>query len=154
GDAGRGGQGDGGQRMRDISEEMRSAASELRRQDPAQASARGNRALDKLRQLQQQLESARPDERRRALGEVQLEGRQLADRERQIASELARTTPGEAGRDAVRRLAGEQERLAERTRALKDALRRQSAGAPQSALRPSTSSGRPESVDGRSPQSN
>src|SRR5262249_37100799 len=69
GQSGQAGQsGDAGQRMRDVTEEMRSAASELRRQDPGQASARGNKALEKLRQLQQQLESARPDDRRRALG--------------------------------------------------------------------------------------
>ena len=82
--------------MRDVSDEMRNAASELRRQDPGQASARGNRALEKLRELQQQLESAaRPDDRRRALGEMQLEARQLADAQRQIASELGKTAPGD-----------------------------------------------------------
>jgi hypothetical protein len=128
GEAGQSGNsgGDSGQRMRDVSEEMRNAASELRRQDPGQASARGTRALEKLRQLQQQLESARPDERRRALGEMQLEARQLADAQRQIASELARTTQGDPGKDAVRKLAGEQERLAERTRALQKGLQQSS----------------------------
>lgn len=120
---------DGGTRMRDVSEEMRNAASELRRQDPGQASARGNRALEKLRALQQQLESARPDERRRALGEMQLEARQLADAQKQIASALAKTAQGDAGKDAVRRLAGEQDQLAERARKLQDALTQQSKGA-------------------------
>ena len=76
--------------MRDASEEMRNATSDLRRQDPEQASARGSRALEKLRETQRQLEAARPDERRRALGEMQLEARQMADAQRQIASELAR----------------------------------------------------------------
>jgi hypothetical protein len=111
--------------MRDVSEEMRNAASELRRQDPGQASARGSRALEKLRELQQQLESARPDERRRALGEMQLEARQLADAQRRIASELAKTAQGDAGKDAVRKLAGEQGRLAERAQQLQDALTQQ-----------------------------
>ena len=114
-------------RMRDVSEEMRNAASELRRQDPGQASARGNRALEKLRELQQQLESARPEDRRRALGDLQLEARQLADAQRQIASELARTQPGDAGKDAVRKLAGEQDRLAARASKLQDALKQQAA---------------------------
>jgi hypothetical protein len=120
-------QGENSKRMRDVSEEMRSAASELRRQDPGQASARGNRALEKLRELQQQLEAGRPDERRRALGEMQLEARQLADAQRQIAAELGKTAQGEAGKDAVRRLAGEEERLAERARKLQDALKQQAA---------------------------
>src|SRR5262249_58066157 len=118
-----GGQSGQAGQMRDVSEEMRSATSDLRRQDPAQASARGNRALEKLRELQQQLESARPDERRRALGELQLEARQLADAQRQIASELGKTAQGDASGDAVRRLAGEQDRLAERAPKLERALK-------------------------------
>ena len=84
------GQGQSGKEMRDISEEMRGAASDLRRQDADQASARAARALDKLRDLERQLESASPDGRRRALGDLQLEARQLADAERQIASESGR----------------------------------------------------------------
>jgi len=118
-------QSENSKRMRDVSEEMRSAAGELRRQEPGQASARGSRALEKLRELQQQLESARPDERRRALGEMQLEARQLADAQRQIAAELGKSAQGEAGKDAVRRLAGEEERLAERARKLQEALQQQ-----------------------------
>jgi hypothetical protein len=112
---------------------MRNAASELRRQDPGQASARGNRALEQLRELQQQLESARPDDRRRALGETQLEARQLADAQRQIASELARTAQGDAGKDAVRKLAGEQDRLAERAKKLQEALKQQGSQGSQGA---------------------
>src|SRR5262249_18588458 len=115
--------------MRDVSEDMRSATSDLRRQDQAQASARGSRALEKLHQLEQQLESAQPDERRRALGELQLEARQMADAQRQIASELGTAAQGAPGRDAVRKLAGEQDRLAERARSLQDSLKRQSAAA-------------------------
>jgi collagen triple helix repeat protein/uncharacterized protein DUF4175 len=134
GQSGQAGQsGDNTQRMRDVSEEMRNATSDLRRQDPSQASARGSRALEKLRQLEQQLESARPDERRRALGELQLEARQLADAERQIASELGKSVPGEAGKDAVRKLAGEQDRLAERARKLEDSLKQSASGARQAA---------------------
>jgi hypothetical protein len=120
-------QSENSKRMRDVSDEMRNAASELRRQDPGQASARGNRALEKLRELQRQLEAGRPDEKRRALGEMQLEARQLADAQRQIASELGKTAQGDAGKDAVRRLAGEEERLAERARKLQEALKQQAA---------------------------
>ena len=129
GQQGASGQGGGGddasQKMRDAAEEMRNATSDLRRQDPKQASARGSRALDKLRETERQLEGARPDDRRRVLGEMQLEARQMADAERQIASELGKAGSGEAGKDAVRRLAGEQERLADRARKLQDALKRQ-----------------------------
>ena len=109
--------GDNGNRMRDVSEEMRSAASELRREDPTQATERGSRALEKLRELEKQLQAGAPDERRRAMGDMQLEARQLADGQRQVSSELGRVGQGDAGRDAVRRLAGEQERLAERAAA-------------------------------------
>ena len=104
------------QQMRDVSEEMRNAASDLRRQDPGQASARGNRALEKSAALEQQLQSRRgPTKRRRALGEMQLEARQLADAERQVASSSGHCQ-GELPKDAVRRLAGEQDRLADRAR--------------------------------------
>ena len=41
-----------------ISEEMRNAASDLRRQDPQQASARGDRALQQLRNLERQMQGA------------------------------------------------------------------------------------------------
>ena len=127
-------QGQGGtsgqQGMRDVSEAMRNAANDLRRQDAKQAAASGSRALDRLRQLQRQLEGgfAGPDEKRRALGDMQLEARQLADAQRQVASELNRTPQGEAGKDSVRRLAGEQDRLAERARSLQQRLK-QEAGA-------------------------
>src|SRR6185369_10987703 len=105
---------------------------------PASCAARirGRRALDKLRELQQQLESARPDDRRRALGEMQLEARQLADAQRRIASELARTPQGEAGKDAVRKLAGEQDRLAERAKKLQESLKQQGAAAGRAAADP------------------
>jgi hypothetical protein len=60
---------------------------------------------------------------------MQLEARQLAGAERQVASEMGRTAPGESGKDATRRLAGEQERLAERTRKLQAHLKQQASGA-------------------------
>ena len=130
GQAGRAGRaGENADRAKDASEAMRNAASDLRRQDPKQASASGSKALDELRRLQRQLESNRPDERRRAVGDLQLEARQLADAQRQIASDLGRTQNGDAGSDALRRLAGEQDRLAERARRLQDGLKQQGAAA-------------------------
>ncbi|MFN2444638.1 MAG: hypothetical protein ABR606_03490 [Vicinamibacterales bacterium] len=107
-----------GRQLREISEKMRDAASELRRQDPSEASARGSRALEQLRDLEQQMQGARPDDRKRALGDLQLETRQLADAERRLANEATRTSAGQAGQDARRRLAGEQERLADRVERL------------------------------------
>jgi hypothetical protein len=115
--------------MRDASEAMRTATSDLRRQDANQAAASGSRALEKLREAERQLEAAKPDERRRALGELQLEARQLADAQRQVASELGKAGQGDASRDAVRRLAGEQDRLAERARKLQESLKQQGAAA-------------------------
>ncbi len=109
--------------LREISEQMRNAANDLKRQDAQQASERGDRALQQLRSLEQQLQGARPDERRRALGDLQMEARQLADAERRLGNEAGRTTPGQAGEGARRRLAAEQERLADRARRLGESVK-------------------------------
>ena len=77
------------------------------------------RPAKQLRGLEQQMQGARPDERRRAMGDLQLEARQLADAERRLGNEASRTAPGAAGEDARRRLAAEQERLADRTERLR-----------------------------------
>ncbi len=121
--------GERGRQMRDVSEEMRTAASDLRRQNPAQASASGSRALDKLRDLEKQLQTARPDEGRRSLGEMQLEARQIAEAQRELASETGKSPQRAAGGDAARRLSAEQERLAERARNLQGRLKQQASGA-------------------------
>ena len=127
-----GGAGDTAKRMREISEEMRSAASELRRQDSAQARARGARALEKLRDLEKEMQAARApgsDDRRRALGDMQLESRQLADAQRRVAGELAKAGAGEAGKDTLRKLAGEQDQLAARAKRLTGAMKQQQGAA-------------------------
>jgi hypothetical protein len=141
--------GNTGNRMREVSEEMRNAASDLRREDPGQASARGSRALDKLRDLEQQMRASMPDEQRRAMGDLQLEARQLADAQRQVASELGRTSEGEAANDTLRRLAGDEERLAERVQRLQENLERQ-AGSPQPSDR--TGASRPGAPGGNGSQ--
>jgi hypothetical protein len=127
--------------LREISEEMQSAASDLRRQDPNQASSRGNRAAEKLRDLEQRMRSSQPDDRRRALGELQLESRQMADAQRQIANERQRAgSSGEKGQqseqdqnlqsaDAARRRSAEQERLADRMQRLEQSVRQLARGA-------------------------
>ncbi len=124
---GRGG-GDNSRKMGEAAEAMRSATSDLRRQDSDQASASGNRAIQKLDELRRQLQATAPDERRRALGDMQLEAWELADAQRQVASERGKVGSGESGREALRRLASDEERLAERVHRLQDSLERQAAG--------------------------
>ncbi len=114
-----------GNAMNAVSEEMRRATSDLRRDDAGQASERASRALDRLRELQRQIQNASPDGQRRALGDAQLEARQLADAERQIASQAGRGGSNAPSSDQLRRMAGEQERLAERVRQIEEALNRQ-----------------------------
>jgi hypothetical protein len=114
----------GSKQLRDIAEEMRNAASDLQRNNPDQASARGERATERLRELERQLRTARPDDRRRALGDLQLESKQLADAQRRLAAEASKTGQAQSGQDARRRLAGDQERLAERTERLQDSVKR------------------------------
>ncbi|HTC72380.1 MAG TPA: hypothetical protein VK655_05790 [Solirubrobacteraceae bacterium] len=120
-----GGDSDTRTEMRAISEDMRQAASDLRRGSSSGAGTSGGRALDKLRELERRLQASRPDERRRALGDMQLEARQLADAQRQAASELSRLGQGDASRDTMRRLAGDEERLADRARRLQAGLQQQ-----------------------------
>jgi hypothetical protein len=128
---------DSSRRMRDASDQMRNAAGELRRQDPRQASASAKRALDQLRAIERQMQSSGPDDQRRALGELQLEARQLADAQRQVASELAKSVRGDDAKDTARRLAGEQDRLADRTRRMQEALKQQAGAKPSGAARAS-----------------
>jgi Domain of unknown function (DUF4175) len=106
--------------LRDASEEMRGAASDLRRRDPRQASARSARALDRLRALERQLQASQPDERRRALGDLQLEARQLAERQRQLSEQTSAAARGTQAADARRRIAGDQDRLADRLKRLQE----------------------------------
>jgi len=118
----------GAQALREASEDMRAAASDLRREAPDEARQRSARALDRLNAAERGLREAGPDEQRRAAGDAQLEARQLADRQRQLADETARLG-GKGADDARRRLAGEQQRLGERADAL-DQRVRQLADAP------------------------
>ena len=115
------------QRMREISDEMRGAANDLRRQDAAQAGARSERALSKLRELERQLQEDSPDGQRQALGDLELEARQLADAQRQIAEESRATAQGQSRQDTMRRLAGQQDRVADRLRSVQGGLKQQAA---------------------------
>ena len=120
---GGGQQSSGSKRLREIAEQMRGATSDLRREDPEQASARSGQAVDQLRELSRQMERARPDERRRAMGDLQFETRQLAEAERRLAGEAEKTAPGSGGEETRRRLSAEQERMAERAERVRQAAR-------------------------------
>jgi hypothetical protein len=131
---GQGGQGQQSQQnaeasrtLRQASEDMQGATSDLRRQDPNQASNRGTRALEKLKELEQRMRSSQPDDRRRALGELQLESRQLADGQRQLSKEGQQRSQQNA--DAARRRTAEQNRLADRMQRLEESVRQLAQGA-------------------------
>lgn len=106
---------------------MRGATSDLRRQDLAGASARGDRAAERLRELERRMRGRNPDQRRRELGELQVEAQQLADLERRVADEASRLGRGTPDPTTRTRLADEQDRLAGRVEALEKQLREMSA---------------------------
>jgi hypothetical protein len=117
-----------GRSLRDALDEMRGATSDLRRQDLTGASARGDRAAEKLRESERRMRGQNPDERRRALGELQVETQQLADAERRVADETARLGKDGADAGARKRLADEQDRLAGRVGSLEKQLKEMASG--------------------------
>ncbi len=114
---------DGSSEMRAATEQMRSAASDLQRQDAAGAAQRAGRAAAQLRRLEQQLQGGSADARERAAGELRMEAQQIADEQQRIAGEAERLEKGVPDQDALRRLAGEKDKLADRV----DELRRATA---------------------------
>ena len=129
-----------GRQLREISEDMRNAATGLRRQDSQQASDSGSRASERLRELERQIQTAaarRPPPRagRPAARDAS------AGRLRSAVSPTrpARPHNGQPGDDARRRLAGEQDRLAQRVDRLEDQVKRLSkSGAGESEQRRAT----------------
>ena len=110
--------------LQQASQDMQGATSELRRDNPQEASARGNRAAERLRELEQRLRGEQPDQRRRALGEMALESRQLAEAQRRVGNQAGTGGGSPAERqDQARRAASEQERLAERAERLEQSVR-------------------------------
>jgi hypothetical protein len=122
-----------GGEMRRAADQMRSASNEMQRQNAGGAAASGERAAESLRQLERQVRGGTTDARQRAGGEAQLEAQQIADAQRRVAGEMARlekeeqSARGAAGArgavpnaaddrtgDALRRLAAEKDKLAER----------------------------------------
>ncbi len=113
--------------LRDVSDAMRQSAADLRRGAPGEAGSSAGRALEKLRDLERRLQSSQPDAWRRALGDLQLEARDIADRQRHLSAELAKIDRKDVTADAMRRLAGEEERLVDRARRLLDGVKQQAA---------------------------
>src|SRR5439155_23586706 len=60
---------------------------------------------------------------------------ELGDGQGKVASELAKSERGDDAKGTARRLAGEQERLAERTRRMQEALKQQAGAKPSGAAR-------------------
>jgi len=120
GQQGQGQSGSQGQQTDEIADQMRRAMNELRRRDPGQASQHSNAALERLRELERQLQGNSRNERRQALGELQLEAQQLADAERRLASETREAQAGNGGRETRRRLATEEDQLADRVDTLEN----------------------------------
>lgn len=140
---------EGSQRLREAAQEMANASRDLSRANLDEARQRTDQTLARLRELERRMSGeAVPDEGRRAFGEMQLEAQQLAESQRRIANEARRAQGGgsaaagakgerggkgaaagegpqekAAAGDAMRRLAAEQERLAERMSALERRLR-------------------------------
>ena len=115
--------------LQQASEEMQGATSELRRDKPQEASARGNRAAERLRELEQRLRGEQPDQQRRALGDLELESRQMAEAQRRVTNQAGSggDSPAEQ-EDQARRRASEQQRLAERAERLEQSVRQLAGG--------------------------
>ena len=114
---------------RQAAEQMRGAASDLQRQDAAGAAQRAGRAAAQLRRLEQQMQGSSPDAKARAAAELRMEAQQIADEQQRISGEAERLdkgtadNQGAADQDALRRLAGEKDKLADRV----DELRKSAA---------------------------
>jgi hypothetical protein len=122
-----------GQEMRQVSEQMRNAANEMQRRNAGGAAASSEKAAESLRQMERQMGGSTTNARQRAAGELQLEAQQIAESQRRIASEVSRlekddrnarggsgargakptAAEGRNG-DALRRLAAEKDKLADR----------------------------------------
>ncbi len=126
------GQGD----LRDAAEQMGSAASDLRRDDPGGAARSGQRAAEQLRRLERRMQGEHSGEIERAGSDLKLEAQQIAQEQRRIAAEADRLdrNSGAAAAEARKRLADEKERLAGRV----DDLRRSAQQAAQGATGPDT----------------
>jgi hypothetical protein len=128
-----GGQQAGSDAMQQAVGAMGDAAKNLARADLTQAQSDVERTLEQLRDLERRLRGAQPDERRRAVGELQVEAQQMAEAQQRLSAESRRLQQqgSPASGDALRRMATEQDRLADRVSSLRRGLSELSAGAGQ-----------------------
>lgn len=122
-----------GDALQQAAREMADAARDMARADMNQAQARTDRSLERLRDLERRMRGAEPDERRRAVGELQVEAQQMAEAQQRLSQESRRLQQqgSPASGDALRRMATEQDRLADRARSLRRGLQELSQGAGQ-----------------------
>src|SRR5262247_403365 len=100
---------------------MRTAANDLRRENPGEAARSGERAANQLRRLERQMQGATPGESARAGGDLKLQAQQIAQEQHRIATEAGRLGQNNSGAsvtDARKRLADEKDDLATRVEGL------------------------------------
>jgi hypothetical protein len=121
--------------MQRAAEEMRNAATEMQRQNPSGAAASAQQAAEALKRLERQVRGSSADARQRTAGELRLEAQQIAEAQRRAAAEAARLEKERSGTDratsdALRRLAAEKDKLADRIDRLQQAAREAERDAP------------------------
>jgi len=121
--------------MQRAAEQMRSAAAEMQRQNASGAAASAEQAAEALKRLERQVRGSSADRRQRTAGEMRLEAQQIAEGQRRAAGEAARlekerSASDRATSDALRRLAAEKDKLAERIDRLQQAAREAERDAP------------------------
>jgi Domain of unknown function (DUF4175) len=109
-------QGQGSGELRGAADQMRSAASDLRRENPADAARNGERAASQLRRLERQMQGDSRAGSASASGDMKLEAQQIAQEQHRIATEAGRLgrNQGASVADARKRLADEKDKLASR----------------------------------------
>jgi hypothetical protein len=132
---GRGNSSPSGSEMQRAAEQMRNAAAEMQRQNATGAAASAEQAAEALRRLERQVRGSSADGRQRTAGELRLEAQQIAEAQRRAAAEAARLEKERSGTDratsdALRRLAAEKDKLADRIDRLQQAAREAEREAP------------------------
>jgi hypothetical protein len=126
------GQTQSGGELRDAAEQMRSAAGDLRRENPAEAARNGERAAGQLRRLERLMQGDGQESQPHAGSDLKLEAQQIAQEQHRIAAEAGRLGKNNAGAgttDARKRLADEKDQLASRVDDLTRNAQQQSRGA-------------------------
>jgi hypothetical protein len=132
---GRGNSSPSGSEMQRAAEQMRNAAAEMQRQNATGAAASAEQAAEGLKRLERQVRGSSADGRQRTAGELRLEAQQIAEGQRRAAAEAARLEKERSGTDratsdALRRLAAEKDKLADRIDRLQQAAREAERDAP------------------------